>query len=118
MFFTYKLEGDPVKGGGRYTAVRKGAHETEVALQVRVEGTGPMAPMWEAMGGPLLPKFARSFAAQLKTEIEKASMAPMAETPVMQASASPIARFFKGLGRFWLTLRNLILWQSGRSKER
>jgi hypothetical protein len=30
-----------------------------------------MAPMWEAMGGPLLPKFAGAFAEQLKAEIEK-----------------------------------------------
>lgn len=71
VHFTYKLEGDPVQGGGTYTAVPKGAHETEITLKVRVEGSGPMAPMWEAMGKPLLPTFARSFAEQLRDEIEK-----------------------------------------------
>lgn len=40
---------------------------------MRVEGTGPMAPMWEAMGGPLLPKFAAAFARQLKAGIEQAA---------------------------------------------
>ena len=70
--FSYKLEGDPVKGGGSYSAVaREGG--TEVTLNVRGEGTGPMAPMWEAMGKPLLPQFARSFADQLKSEIEGAA---------------------------------------------
>jgi carbon monoxide dehydrogenase subunit G len=71
--FSYRLEGDPVQGGGSYTAVPKGPDETEVIVAVRVEGTGPMAPMWEAMGGPLLPKFAASFARQLKAGIEQAA---------------------------------------------
>lgn len=81
--FTFKLEGDPVGGGGAYVATRKGPNETEVALTVRVEGSGPMAPMWEAMGRPLLPQFAKAFAGQLKDEIEKAT-APAAE-PVSAA---------------------------------
>jgi hypothetical protein len=54
------------------TASRKAADETEVALRVRVEGSGPMAPMWEAMSRPLLPKLAKSFAGRLKGEIEAA----------------------------------------------
>ena len=53
VFFSYKLQGDPVQGGGSYHASRKAPQETEVALQVRVEGGGPMAPMWEAMGRPV-----------------------------------------------------------------
>jgi carbon monoxide dehydrogenase subunit G len=79
VFFTYKLQGDPVQGGGSYLASRKGPHETEVVLQVRVEGGGAMAPMWEAMGRPLLPQFAKSFANQLKIEIEKAAAPEEAE---------------------------------------
>jgi carbon monoxide dehydrogenase subunit G len=70
VVFSYKLEGDPVRGSGSYAAWRKGAHETEVALTVRVEGSGPMAPMWEAMSRPLLPQLAKSFAEKLKAEIE------------------------------------------------
>ena len=70
--FSYKLAGDPVQGGGTYTAIAKGADQTEIALRVQVEGSGPMAPMWEAMGKPLLPQFASAFAQQLKAEIEKA----------------------------------------------
>jgi carbon monoxide dehydrogenase subunit G len=72
VVFSYQLEGDPVRGGGSYHARRKGAHETEVTLRVRVEGSGPMAPMWEAMSRPLLPQLAKSFAAKLKAEIEAA----------------------------------------------
>ena len=66
----YKLHGDPVEGGGAYTARAVGANQTEIALKVRVEGSGPMAPMWEAMGKPLLPQFAGAFANELKTKIE------------------------------------------------
>lgn len=69
--FSYKLEGDPVAGGGSYIASRKSAHETEVKLRVCVQGGGPMSPMWEAMSKPLLPQLAKSFAGQLKAEIEK-----------------------------------------------
>jgi carbon monoxide dehydrogenase subunit G len=90
--FSYKLEGDPVQGSGSYTALRKGTQETEVALRVRVAGSGPMAPMWEAMSRPLLPQLAKSFAEKLKAEIESAvgaSGSPGAaavETPSMPAA--------------------------------
>ncbi len=82
--FTYTLEGDPVKGGGTYRASPRGPAGTEVAFMVRVEGTGPMAPMWEAMGRPLLPKFARGFADEFKAEAER--LAGVAEPSVCQAA--------------------------------
>ena len=69
--FSFRLQGDPVEGSGAYVATRKEDRATEVTLQVRVEGSGPMAPLWEAMSRPLLPQLAKSFAAQLKAEIEK-----------------------------------------------
>lgn len=68
--FSYKLQGDPVSGGGTYDAKPVGANQTEIDLKVRVEGGGPMAPMWEAMGRPLLPQLAKGFAGQLKDAIE------------------------------------------------
>ena len=68
--FTYVLQGDPVKGRGTYRAGVCGPNQTQVALAIEVEGTGPMAPMWEAMGRPLLPKFARGFADEFKSEVE------------------------------------------------
>ena len=71
--FSFKLQGYPVSGGGSYRAVAQGPGSTAVALRVQVVGAGPMAPMWEAMGGPLLPKFARSFAEQLRDRIEAMS---------------------------------------------
>ncbi len=69
--FTFALEGDPVQGRGSYRAVALGPAQTRISLAVQVEGTGPMAPMWEAMGRPLLPKFARGFAEQFKGEVEQ-----------------------------------------------
>ena len=71
--FSFKLDGDPVVGNGSYLAAPKGKAQTEMSLSVNVEGSGPMAPMWEAMGGPILPKFALGFAEQLKAKIEQAN---------------------------------------------
>lgn len=68
--FSFKLEGDPVTGSGSYLAAPTADGRTDMTLRVRIEGTGPMAPMWEAMGGPMLPKFAKSFAEQLRDRIE------------------------------------------------
>ena len=76
--FTYKLEGDPVQGGGAYDAVATGPTETEVKLLVQVKGSGPMAPMWEAMGRPLLPQLAKAFAGQLRDRIEQQAGSVMA----------------------------------------
>ena len=90
--FTYALAGDPVKGAGTYRAASLGPNETQIALTVRVEGTGPMAPMWEAMGRPLLPKFARGFAEQFKAEVEKLANAPEPK-PVSNIVAPPKALF-------------------------
>lgn len=99
--FSYKLEGDPVAGGGSYVASRKSALETEITLKVRVEGSGPMAPMWEAMGKPLLPRLAKSFAEQLKVEIEQA----MTRSPPQAAHVTGTSSAFGGIGRmfknFW-----------------
>jgi carbon monoxide dehydrogenase subunit G len=87
VHFSYQLTGDPVRGGGTYRATPRGPRQTEIALRVRVEGSGPMAPMWEAMGKPLLPQFARDFANQLKREIEKVSaVAPGQAEEVARAS--------------------------------
>lgn len=96
--FSYQLEGDPVSGGGTYVAVAKDGQATEIALTVRVEGSGSMAPMWEAMGRPLLPQFAKAFANQLKTEIEKAVTAPApadqaAPAPADQIASAPFSPF-------------------------
>jgi hypothetical protein len=41
-----------------------------------------MAPMWEAMGGAVLPRFARSFAEQLKARIEEFNNAATPVAPV------------------------------------
>ena len=102
--FSYKLKGDPVEGGGTYRASAKGADQTEVALTVRVAGSGPMAPMWEAMGRPLLPQFAKAFAGQLKAEIEKSVgvAAPVgAESSTSGSRTGVIGRMLR---RIWQVL--------------
>jgi carbon monoxide dehydrogenase subunit G len=78
--FTYALEGDPVTGSGTYMASRTSDRETQVALHVRVEGSGQLAPLWEAISKPLLPQLAKSFAGKLKAEIEKATLPEAAVT--------------------------------------
>jgi carbon monoxide dehydrogenase subunit G len=102
--FSYRLEGDPVSGGGVYRARSVGPCETEVTLGVRVVGEGPMAPMLEAMGKPFLPKLARGFAEQSKREIKKVERpvaAPSEALAPVPARASRIDRLVA-----WLRCRS------------
>lgn len=103
VLFSYKLDGDPVQGGGTYTATAKSPDETEISLNVQVVGSGPLAPMWEAMGKPLLPQFARSFAHELKDRIE----AGAGDAGAAPATAQTDAASGSGLGR-WLRK----IWQA------
>ena len=99
--FSYKLEAEPVVGGGSYLAVRKSDLETEITLKVRVEGSGPMAPMWEAVSRPLLPQLARSFAGKLKDEIEKSVISTTEVTiaPTKLSIPAAIGRWLRNLWR-------------------
>lgn len=101
VFFTYKLEGDPVQGGGSYLATAKGPRETEVTLKVQVEGSGPMAPMWEAMGRPLLPQLAKGFAGELRDRIEAAASGAQPAATAAEPRRSPLAAFGAWLRRLW-----------------
>jgi carbon monoxide dehydrogenase subunit G/ketosteroid isomerase-like protein len=95
--FTYKLKSEPVKGHGTYVAVPKGANETEVKLQLHVEGSGPMAPMWEAMCKPLLPQLAGAFGNSLRKEIENIVGVPTeAKQPGLLLR---VGRWFRNVGR-------------------
>jgi len=94
--FSFKLESEPVVGSGSYQAVANGSSATGVALQVVVQGSGQMAPMWEAMCKPLLPTLARSFAEALTAEIERE-----AGVPVVVKPPSLMARFFLWLRQLW-----------------
>ncbi|MDR2858649.1 MAG: SRPBCC family protein [Novosphingobium sp.] len=99
VLFSYKLDGDPVQGGGTYTAKAVGESRTEIVLNVRVEGGGPMAPMWEAMGKPLLPQLAKGFAGQLKAEIEAVNAPAAGHVPAAAPSG-----FFARLRNLWRAL--------------
>lgn len=69
--FRYHLADEPVVGRGAYRARGLEAGRTAVTLSLEVEGSGAMAPLWEAMCRPLLPQLAATFAAALKEEIER-----------------------------------------------
>ncbi|MCJ2180307.1 CoxG family protein [Novosphingobium album (ex Hu et al. 2023)] len=98
--FSFKLKGDPVEGGGSYEAASTPDGQTSVDLAVQVRGSGPMAPMWEAMGGPVLPKFAKGFAEQLKGRIEAqagtAAPAPAARPSLLARLLGWLRRQFGG----------------------
>lgn len=68
--FSFTLETEPVTGSGSYVACVNSDGGTDISMQVRVVGSGSMAPMWEAMCKPLLPQLAKTFAGKLKVEIE------------------------------------------------
>ena len=110
--FTFKLEGDPVTGSGCYLASPIGNSQTEMSLHVKVEGSGPMAPMWEAMGGPILPKFAMGFAEQLKAKIEEAN-------GVVSQEASGAARpapWFAGIAAWFRSIWKAIFGRAGSKR--
>jgi carbon monoxide dehydrogenase subunit G len=77
--FSFTLQGDPVEGSGIYRAERTGPEETSVCLKVCVAGSGALAPMWEALSKPLLPRLARSFAEKLKARIEMLELPDLKE---------------------------------------
>lgn len=79
--FTYVLTSDPVKGSGTYRTAAQEGGSTGIELHVQVEGSGPMAPMWEAMGKPVLPQLAKAFAGALKTQIEAARASAPQQVP-------------------------------------
>jgi carbon monoxide dehydrogenase subunit G len=105
--FTYRLAGDPVQGSGTYRAAADGADRSRIGIAVQVQGTGPMAPMWEAIGRPLLPKFARGFAEQFKQQVEL--FADMGQ-------AEPAATAAPQRGRFIRLVERLRRW-FGRPAE-
>jgi carbon monoxide dehydrogenase subunit G len=89
--FSYKLEGDPVEGSGSYSASETSPNQTEITLQVRVQGSGPLAPMWEAMSRPLLPRIAKMFATKLKEQIEQSAAPDSTEAEGSADSAAPVS---------------------------
>lgn len=102
--FTYKLESEPVVGGGCYIASKTGSHATDVRLQLRVEGSGPMAPMWEAVCKPLFNPLAGAFTEKLKTEIEQYVGVPALPAAEKSGSGSVMAVVMNWLRKLWLTV--------------
>jgi len=99
--FSFKLEKEPVVGSGVYTAVKRSGLETEITMAVQVAGSGQMAPMWEAMSGPLLPQMAKSFANRLKAGIEETA----GIAPVVAMKSTWFARLRAWFGERYRALR-------------
>jgi carbon monoxide dehydrogenase subunit G len=97
--FSYRLENEPVEGSGAYLATRTGAQLTGITLRLRVAGSGPTAPMWEAVSRPLLPQLAKAFASQLKAEIEQAAGIA---SPPRRSALTPLVAWLR---RLWRILR-------------
>lgn len=102
--FAYQLESEPVVGGGSYLASRNASGHTDIKLRLRVEGSGPMAPMWEAVCKPLFHPLASTFTDKLKAEIEQhVGIAPSTVTAKGGVAGwlSALAGWWR---RFWLAL--------------
>lgn len=95
--FTYSLKSEPVKGHGSYTASSVGPSETDIALKLHVEGSGQMAPMWEAMCKPLLPQLAKSFGSKLKAEIEGVAVTTPQDTGILGSIAQWLRSLWRAL---------------------
>ena len=92
--FSFMLEKEPVTGNGSFRAAATGKNETGICMRVQVAGSGAMAPMWEAMSKPLLPQLAKSFAAQLKAEIEQI---PVVKTSWLAAQLQQFKQWLRAL---------------------
>ncbi len=97
--FSFRLETEPVVGSGTYTALRESDDSTQVTMAVRVEGSGSMAAMWEAVSKPLLPQLAKTFATRLKAEIESGDAA--GDVAVPAGWRSLLARAGQWLKKLW-----------------
>ncbi len=103
--FSYRLEKEPVIGRGSYIASDNGAGGTNVQLKLKVEGSGSMAPMWEAVSKPLLPQLARTFSDRLRQAIESASATTVGvpTSPAGIKADQPVR-----LTRMWRWLRSAV----------
>lgn len=101
--FSYRLEAEPVVGGGCYRAIRNGSG-TDITLQLRVEGSGPMAPMWEAVCKPLFHPLATAFTDKLKADIEAYAGIAAAPAKAGVGLMGWLKAIAGGWRRFWLTL--------------
>ncbi|WP_319457004.1 MULTISPECIES: SRPBCC family protein [unclassified Mycobacterium] len=102
--FTYRLDNDPVEGVGTYKARALADGGTEIALKVTINGQGPMAPAWEAMATPLLPKLAKGFAEKLKDSIE--AIAKGNDAPVVDPRSNAATSIWQRLRGVWQRFRD------------
>ena len=100
--FTFEVNDLPVKGNGIYVAKDLNATQTEVTLSVNIIGSGPMAPMWEAVGTPLLPEFVKTFSNRLKAEMES-SESFNSETATVNQKSNFAFDMLKGLFKTTVT---------------
>lgn len=101
--FSFDIQNEPVRGDGSYSAVYT-AEGTELLLRLRIVGSGPMAPVWETLGKPIVPALAKSFVESLREQIEKQSRGVIFEDEVNvtsqnRAEGSRLRRLLRSLCR-------------------
>ena len=117
--FRFNVDDLPVDGNGSYIATAKSPNETEVVLKVCIIGSGPMAPMWEAVGTPMLPEFVKGFANKLKNEIEYTAGVGTTSAADTAFALPMIKGVLKtSLMALWLWIRNLFRPKHSKEKER
>lgn len=119
VLFRFDVDDLPVEGNGSYSASAKSPNETEVLLKVCIIGSGPMAPMWEAVGTPMLPEFVKGFATKLKNEIEfNAGVGTTSAADT--AFALPVIKgvIKSSLIGLWFWLKNLLVPARKNPKEK
>jgi carbon monoxide dehydrogenase subunit G len=99
VIFTYQLESEPVQGSGSYRAEKLTDNSTDIKLQMRVVGSGQMAPMWEAMSKPLLPQMAKAFSSRLKDAIE--AVTAVEAEPKTEGQLNGLSRLWRWLTSLW-----------------
>lgn len=71
--FELVARNDPVRGHGEFETTPVADDETKIQVALAITGSGPMAPMMEAMARPFMPKLARDFSNALAKALEASS---------------------------------------------
>lgn len=71
--FELAARNDPVRGYGEFATVAVAEYETKIRIALAITGSGPMAPMMEALSRPMLPGLARNFSNSLAEALESSA---------------------------------------------
>jgi carbon monoxide dehydrogenase subunit G len=101
--FIFRLDAEAVDGSGSYVATASQDGGTNIILTIRINGQGAMAPAWEAMARPVLPKLVKGFGESLKAEMEQRTAAALEnegpQSSVRLTEAGWLRRIWRSLVR-------------------